>query len=237
HVMTRAAREVHVAADKPRKPNLFDPEALVEAQRRNFDALTNAGQILADGMRTYAERQVTMVQEAMGHLWGELQASASKPSRAAATTPAEQMERMRAAFAKVVAQVQELGNLLLKVQSEAVAVLNECAAKNLEALGGKAPELAGLQRKAKDAFETASRQTSAAIDEMKRRMATLEEETRKAAPSRPTARAAEATAPSAAAAAGQPAARRAPAAAATPGKPPRARRATKATAKPKNPKS
>jgi hypothetical protein len=222
-----------VAADKPRKPGLFDPQALIEAQRRNLDAFTNAGQILADGMRTYAERQVTMVQEAMGHLWGELQATSRKPSQATAA-PAEQMERMRAAFAKVVAQVQELGNLLLKVQSEAVAVLNECAAKNLEALGGKAPELAALQQKAKDAFETASRQTSAAIDEMKRRMATLEEETRKATPA---TRAAEATAPSPAAAAGQPpAARRAPASA-TPAKPPRPRRATKAAAKPKSPKT
>jgi hypothetical protein len=225
-----------VAADKPRKPSLFDPQSLIEAQRRNLDAFTNAGQILADGMRTYAERQVTMVQEAMGHLWGELQATSRKPSQAA-VAPAEQMERIRAAFAKVVAQVQELGNLLLKVQSEAVAVLNECAAKNLEALGGKAPELAALQQKAKDVFETASRQTSAAIDEMKRRMATLEEETRKATPATPAARAAEATAPSPAAAAGQPpAARRAPASA-TPAKPPRPRRATKAAAKPKNPKT
>jgi hypothetical protein len=223
-----------VAADRPRKPSLFDPEALIEAQRRNLDAFTNAGQILADGMRTYAERQVTMVQEAMGHLWGELQATSRKPSQAAAA-PAEQMERMRAAFAKMVAQVQELGNLLLKVQSEAVGVLNECAAKNLEALGGKAPELAALQQKARDAFESASRQTSAAIDEMKKRMASLEEETRKAAPSRSTARAAaEATAPSPAAAAGQPAARRAPAAA-TPAKPQRARRSTRTAAKPKNP--
>jgi hypothetical protein len=225
-----------VAADKPRKPSRFDPEALLEAQRRNFDAFTNAGQILADGMRAYAERQVTMVQEATSHLWGEFRATASKPSQAAAT-PAEQVERMRAAFAKVVAQVQELGNLLLKAQSEAVGVLNECAAKNLETLGGKAPELAALQQKAKDAFESASRQTSAAIDEMKKRMASLEEETRKAAPSRSTARAAEATAPSPAAAAGQPAARRAPAAAAPPAKPPRARRPTKAVAKPKSPKS
>ena len=220
-----------MAADKPRKPNLFDPEALLEAQRRNFDALTSAGQILADGMRAYAERQVTMVQEATSQLWGEFRATASKPSQAAAA-PAEQVERMRAAFANVVAQVQELGGLLLKVQSEAVAVLNECAAKNLEALGGKAPELAALQQKAKDAFETATRQTSAAIDEMRKRMASLEEETRKTTPSKPAAAAAAATAPSPAAAAARPAARRAPP---PRSRPPRARRATKPAAKPKNP--
>jgi Phasin protein len=226
-------QEVHVAADKPTKPSLFDPGALLEAQRRNFDAFTNAGQILADGMRAYAERQVAMVQEATSHLWGELQAAASKP-QAAAATPAEQMERMRGAVARVVAQVQELGNLLLKVQGEAMGVLNECAAKNLEAMGGKAPELAALQQRAKDAFETANKQTTAALDEMRKRMASLEAETRKAAPSKSTARPAAATAPSPAATAGQPAARRAPAAAAAPAKPPSARRAVKAAAKPKD---
>lgn len=191
-----------MAADRSKKPNPFDPQALLEAQRRNFAAFTNAGQIVADGMRTYAERQIGMVQEAMSNLWSELQSSAQKPQAPAA--PVEQLDRMRAAFERVMAQVQELGNLLLKVQSEAMAVLNECAAKNLEAIGASAPELADLQRRAKEAFEAATRQTAAVIEEMRRRMASLEEETRKAASqpamATPTAASA-ATAPSAAAAA------------------------------------
>jgi hypothetical protein len=192
-----------VAADRPKKSNPFDPQALLEAQRRNFDAFANAGQIVADGMRTYAERQIAMVQEAMSNLWSEMQSSAQKPQ--AAVAPAEQLDRMRGAFEKVMAQVQELGNLLLKVQSEAMAVLNECAAKNLEAIGASAPELAELQRRAKEAFDAATRQTTAVIEEMKRRMASLEEETRKAAAGGPAqatpAATAAATAPTAAVAA------------------------------------
>ena len=174
-----------MAADKPTKSSPFNPEALLEAQRRNFAAFTNAGQIVADGMRTYAERQVSMVQEAMSNLWSEMQATASKP--AAPTAPAEQLERMRGAFEKVLSQVQELSNLLLKVQSEAMGVLNECASKNMEAVGASAPEFAELQRKAREAFESATKQTTAVVDEMKRRMSSLERETQAAAqPSQPS---------------------------------------------------
>lgn len=168
-----------MAAEKSTKTNPFDPQALLEAQRRNFDAFTNASQIVADGMRTYAERHVSMVQEAMSGLWSELQASTRKP--ATSTAPTEQLDRMRAAFEKVMAQVQELSNLLLKVQSEAIGVLNECAAKNFQSLGGAAPEFAELQNRAKQAFEAATQQTMAVIDEMKKRMASLEAETRSAA--------------------------------------------------------
>jgi hypothetical protein len=166
-----------MAADNSKKSNPFDPQALLDAQRRNFDAFTNAGQIVADGMRTYAERQIAMVQEAMTNLWSEMQASAQKPQAAAA--PTEQFERMRSAFEKVMTQVQELGNLLLKVQSEAMGVLNDCAAKNMEAMGAASPELAELQKRAKEAFDAATKQTTAVIDEMRKRMASLEEETKK----------------------------------------------------------
>ncbi len=165
-----------MAAEK-KSTSLFDPEALLEAQKRNFQALANAGNIVADGMRSYAERQVAMVRESMGHLWSELQSVGKKTPAA----PTDQLERMRGAFEKVVAQVQELGQHMLEVQSQAMAVLNECAAKNLEVLGSTTPELAALQQKAKNAFEQASQQTSAVIEEMKLRMATLEEETQAAA--------------------------------------------------------
>lgn len=163
-------------AEKPKTASLFDPEALMEAQRRNFTAFTSAGNIVATGMRSYAERQVTMVQSSMQHLWSVMQASAGKPATGAA--PSQHMDQMREAFEKVLAQVNDLGNHLLKVQSEAMAVLNDCASKNFEVLGGAAPEFAALQQKAKDAFASASTQTTAVIDEMKKRMASLEQETK-----------------------------------------------------------
>jgi hypothetical protein len=216
-----------VAAAK-KSTSLFDPEALLEAQKRNFQALANAGNIVADGMRSYAERQVAMVRESMGHLWSELQSAGSK----APAAPGDQLERMRGAFGKVVAHVQELGQHMLEVQSQAMAVLNECAAKNLEVLGTTAPELADLQQKAKAAFEHASQQTSAVIEEMKRRMANLEHETQAAGapPAAPEPAPAKAAAPKPAEPAPKPAApKRAAAKPAAKAAPPKAAAAGPAT--------
>ena len=43
------------------------------------------------------------------------------------------------------------------------------------ALGASAPEIAALQEKAKSAFDAASKQTAALIEETKKRMASLEQ--------------------------------------------------------------
>lgn len=163
-----------MAPAKPRQISPFDPQALLDVQRRNFDAFTKAGEIVAAGMRTYAERQAAMVQEGMRGFLGEVQAGAVEPKGVA--TPAEQAERMRAAFEKMLAQVQELSQLLIKVQSEALGVFNASVMRNLESLGTAAPDLADLQDRAKAAFEAANRETTAVVGEMKRRMATLEAE-------------------------------------------------------------
>ena len=177
-----------MAADKSKSTGMFDPEALIEAQKRNFQALADAGNIMAEGMRSYAERQVAMARDSISELWGEMQAAGKrKPS-----APGDQIERMRSTFEKVVGQLQELGQHMLDVQSQAMAVLNDCATKNLEALGNVSPELAELQRKAKEAFEQATQQTTAVIDEMKRRVASLEDTAKAAAtPSAQAAAAAE----------------------------------------------
>ena len=166
------------SASKSPGPGTFDPEALLAAQRRNVEAFTDAGKIVADGMRRYAEGQVGLMQEAMRDLWGAVQTGGGPP---AVTNPSDQLARMRAAFERALAQVQELTRLLLKVQGDALAVLNEAAAANAQALGGAAPHLAEMQKAVIEAMQDASRQVTAAVDEMRRRMGDLQEETRRAA--------------------------------------------------------
>jgi len=169
-------RERAVAERTPKTPSTFDPEALLAAQRRNVEAFTRAGQIVAEGMRTYTERQVGMMQDAMRSLWGQIQTGSS----ASATDPSAQLARMRAAFDRVLAQIQELSQLLLKVQSEALVVLNDAAAANAKALGGAAPNFAEMQKTVIEAMQNASQQVTAAIEEMRKRMTDLQEETRQA---------------------------------------------------------
>jgi Phasin protein len=166
-----------MAESTSKTPVMFDPEDLLSVQRRNVEAFTKAGRVVADGMRTCAEGQLGIMQETMRDLWGELQAAGRAP---AAARPSDQPARLRARFDKALAQVQELTQFLLRVQSESMAVLTACATANMEALGGMAPDLVDLHKTATEAMQTASRQVSAVVDELRKRMEDLQAETQQA---------------------------------------------------------
>jgi hypothetical protein len=174
---TKDQGENVMAESTSKTQGTFDPEALLATQRRNVEALTSAGKIVADGMRTYAERQVSLVQEAMRDLWGEIQ---TKDSATSAANPSDQLARMRAAFDRVLSQVEELSQLLLKAQGEALAVLNDAAVANAKALGNVAPNFAQMQKTVIASMQNASGQVTAAAEEMRQRMTDLQEETRQA---------------------------------------------------------
>ena len=59
-------------------------------------------------------------------------------------------------------------------------MLTASAAANMEALGGMAPDLVGLNKTATEAMQTASRQVAAVVDELRKRMADLQAETQQA---------------------------------------------------------
>ena len=118
-------------------------------------------------MRTYADRQASMMWEGLHTLWSELQTG----GRALMTgEPSDQQARVRAAFDQVLGQVQELSQGLLKAQSEAMAVLNDCAAANMKALDGITPDLAAMQKAAAEAMQAATRQVAATIEETRKRL-------------------------------------------------------------------
>ena len=175
-----------MSENTPKPSATFDSEALVAVQRRNVEAFTSAGKIVAAGMRTYADRQASMMQEGLHTLWSELQTD----GRALMTgEPSGQQARVRAAFDQVLGQVQELSQGLLKAQSEAMAVLNDCAAANMKALGGMTPDLAAMQKAASEAMQAASRQVAATIEETRKRLTMVQAEAGQAldsvGPSRP----------------------------------------------------
>ena len=175
-----------MSENTPKPSATFDSEALVAVQRRNVEAFTSAGKIVAAGMRTYADRQASMMREGLHTLWSELQTD----GRALMTgEPSGQQARVRAAFDQVLGQVQELSQGLLKAQSEAMAVLNDCAAANMKALGGMTPDLAAMQKAASEAMQAASRQVAATIEETRKRLTMVQAEAGQApdsvGPSRP----------------------------------------------------
>ena len=169
-----------MSENTPKPSATFDSEALVAVQRRNVEAFTSAGKIVAAGMRTYADRQASMMREGLHTLWSELQTD----GRALMTgEPSGQQARVRAAFDQVLGQVQELSQGLLKAQSEAMAVLNDCAAANVKALGGMTPDLAAMQKSASEAMQAASRQVAATIEETRKRLTMVQAEAGQAADS------------------------------------------------------
>jgi hypothetical protein len=166
-----------MAAGTQDKGTPWSPDALLEIQRRNIDAITNAGQIVADGMRLAAERQASMMQEAMNEFWGEAGQAA-----AAGRPPTAQLEHVRGAFEKSMARMQELSELLLKVQGDVLAVLNACTAANMQALTRLgAPAFGAAYGQSTETVEQARRQAAAAVDELKKRMSDLERATKEAA--------------------------------------------------------
>ncbi len=62
-----------MSENTPKPSATFNSEALVAVQRRNVEAFTSAGKIVAAGMRTYADRQASMMREGLHTLWSELQ--------------------------------------------------------------------------------------------------------------------------------------------------------------------
>ena len=158
-----------MADDKAKRPGLFDPHALLEAQGRSIEAFTSAGRIVAEGMRTSADKQMALMQG----LWKEAQGRGGK---GAATDLDQQLAQSRALVETVVAETQALMQHLLEVQTRAMAVLNACVAQNMAALGGTAPDLASLRKTTSEAMEAASRQAATAVEEIQKRMAEMQAE-------------------------------------------------------------
>lgn len=99
----------------------IDADAMMASYRKNMEALTEAGRVATEGMKTLAERQTQIMREAMETLRGataEL-TSAKDPQDFAA----KQAEVAKQAFEKASANMQELADLILKSNTASLEVI------------------------------------------------------------------------------------------------------------------
>ncbi|MBT4891222.1 MAG: phasin family protein [Rhodospirillales bacterium] len=100
----------------------FDVEALVDSQRKSAEALNEANQKVLDGVRSVAERQSEIMREAME------KSTAALETMGKAKTPQEAVEKniemARKSYDKAVKDMSELGDMITKVNSDAVAPIN-----------------------------------------------------------------------------------------------------------------
>ncbi|GAB6052755.1 phasin family protein [Magnetospira thiophila] len=101
----------------------LDPQAMMEAQRKNIEALTNANKVALEGMQAIVRRQAEILQQTMEEV------SATISQMAAGGTPqeaaAKQIEQVKAAFEKALGNARELAEMSAKSNSEAAAAINK----------------------------------------------------------------------------------------------------------------
>lgn len=109
----------------------LDMETLVNAQRKNIEALTAANKVTMEGMQAVAKRQAEILAQALAEV-------ATNAQQFAGVNPQElgskQMELTRQAFDKAIAHMRELAEMINKTNSEAFELLNRRVTESIEEL-------------------------------------------------------------------------------------------------------
>jgi phasin family protein len=103
-----------------RIPN-FDVEAMIRAQRKNFEALTEANLIAVEGVRTLAQRQAEAVQQAVEEA-SEVLRDWTQPG-APDDRLAKAVEAAKKAFEHAMANARELNDLGSKASADVLGVI------------------------------------------------------------------------------------------------------------------
>ncbi len=104
--------------------NPFDLQVIMEMQRKNMQAITEANQRALQGWQTLAQRQTEMVAEFT-------QNNAGAPSKNAEENIMQTTDRVKAACEKGMANSRELGEIIRQSGTEAAEVITRRAIASL----------------------------------------------------------------------------------------------------------
>jgi len=109
----------------------MDISALMEARRKDVEALTQANQIAYQSMQALAQREAEILQQTMAEWQGAMAGMAGKsPTEMAA----KGTELATQAFGRALANMRELAEMASKSQTQTYEVLNRRFRENLEEL-------------------------------------------------------------------------------------------------------
>ncbi len=103
------------------KMHAVEPTQVIEAHRKNLEALTKAQTVLAQGFQTIAQRQAEMVR---GSMTGA-SAMMKNVMQERKLDPTLQSAAVKAALEAQVAHMREMTELVGKVQGEAMSILRD----------------------------------------------------------------------------------------------------------------
>ena len=105
-----------------------DLGALMDARRKDIEALAEANRQAFEGMQAIARRQAEILQQTMGEWQESAQKLAGKDLGASA---AQQTEMAKAAFEKALSNMREMAEMATKSQSQAFETVNKRFQENL----------------------------------------------------------------------------------------------------------
>jgi len=107
----------------------FDVDAVVEFQRKNVKALTEANKAATDGVKALAKLQGDLLKKNMDTANETIKSigTVNNPSDAAA----KQVEVLKTSFEKSLADFREMADLVSKANAEAADVINARISENL----------------------------------------------------------------------------------------------------------
>ncbi len=124
-------------ADQFKMPGI-DLEALMATQQRNFEALKTANRMAMEGFQAVAQRQAEFLSSTVQETQNAFgQVSKSKSPQDAA---AKQVDFMKAAYEKSVANFRELTDMSAEIASETTDVINSRISDSLEEMKKTTPK-------------------------------------------------------------------------------------------------
>ena len=104
-----------------------DMAAIVEARRKDVEALVEANKAAYESMQAMGRKQTEMMMQTL-----QVMQAAGKDALSGSANPAAQTEVVRAAFEKTVADMKELAEMARRSQAEAMGNMTSRAAEHME---------------------------------------------------------------------------------------------------------
>ena len=112
-------------------PNM-NVEQLMQAQRRNIEALTQANKLAAEGFQAIAKRQSEILKETMDEMGKAMKDAMSGGTPEA--NAAKQADLAKQALERALANMKELAEMAAKANSEAFELINRRVMESLDEL-------------------------------------------------------------------------------------------------------
>jgi phasin family protein len=106
-----------------------DMAAIVEARRKDIDALMDTNKAAFEAMQAMVSKQTEMLNEAMQ---GMQDAAKNMAGGSAMADPGKQTEVVRKAFEKSLAGMQEMAEMARHAQTDAMTQITQRAAKQMQ---------------------------------------------------------------------------------------------------------